>query len=91
MQSENIKNEWKGVTLDELRFMRASSLIRLEIQKEYLKKKMGETLPFNTQRPGTLMSEISNKLSFAQKALLFFKGIKLTTSLISFFRKSKRR
>ena len=32
------QTEWKGVTIEELRFMRASALIRLEMQKDYLKR-----------------------------------------------------
>ena len=31
-------NTWNGVTIDELKYMRAASLIRLEMQKDYLKR-----------------------------------------------------
>lgn len=90
-QNDDIRGEWKGVTLDELRFMRAASLIRLEMQREYLRKKIGETLPINAQNTGALVNGISGKLSFVQKTLLFIKGVRLTSSLISFFKRSKKK
>lgn len=90
-QNEQVNQAWKGVTYDELKFMRASSLIRLEIQKSYLKKKIGETLPQNKSNTVGLINGISSKLTFVQKTLLFIKGIKLASSLYSFFKRDKRR
>lgn len=83
--------EWNGVTLDELKFMRAASLIRLEMQKEYLTRKAIETLPIKQDKNGGFIGGLTDKLTFVQKTILFIKGIKLATSIISFFKKSKNR
>ena len=90
VKDEKFLNEWNGLTIDELRFMRASSLIRLEIQKEYLKRKIGETTPFGkSSSRGSLLYDFSNKLTLVQKMILVFKGIRVVTSLISFFKRNK--
>ena len=92
MNKQDIDNtsidSWKGVTIDELKFMRAAALIRLEFQKEILKKKAAATLPSRLSSSG-LVSDMASKMSFAQKVMLAFKGVKLASSIISFFRKSK--
>ena len=82
---------WNGVTIEELKFMRASTLIRLEMQKEYLKKKTAEILPVGMSSSTGLVSSINKKLTFAQKAILFIKGAKLAGNVISLFRKSRKR
>lgn len=91
---ENMENNvetWNGVTIEELRFMRASVLIRMEMQKEFLKKKARETLPGNMNSSGTLVSNISGKLTLAQKMILVFKGAKLAASIYSLFKRNKKR
>lgn len=90
-QNEQHNEEWRGVSFEELRLMRASSLIRLEMQKEYLKKKISETLPINKGNAVGIVGGISGKLTFIQKTLLFIKGVKLASSLFSFLKKNKRR
>lgn len=82
--------DWKGVTIEELKFMRASALIRLEIQKEYLLKKASETLPHGMTSPMSVVTGVSNKLTLVQKVILFAKGVRLASSVMSFF-KNKRR
>lgn len=79
--------EWKGVTIEELRFMRASALIRLEMQKDYLKRKAVDTLPSGVMGKNGMVAGIAAKMSIAQKVMLAVKGIRLATNLITFFRR----
>lgn len=85
------KNVWNGVTIEELKFMRATALIRLEMQKELLKKKTGETLPFGMSSSHGVIGNINRNLTFVQKAILFVKGVRLATGIVSFFKSSKKR
>lgn len=85
------KNVWNGVTIEELKFMRATALIRLEMQKELLKKKTGETLPFGMTSSQGVIGNINRNLTFVQKAMLFVKGVRLATGIVSFFKSSKKR
>lgn len=85
------KNVWNGVTIEELKFMRAAALIRLEMQKELLKKKTGETLPFGVSSSRGVIGHINRNLTFVQKAVLFVKGVRLATGIVSFFKSSKKR
>lgn len=85
------KNVWNGVTIEELKFMRAAALIRLEMQKELLKKKTGETLPFDMSSSHGVIGNINRNLTFVQKAILFVKGVRLATGIVSFFKSSKKR
>lgn len=76
---EPVNEPWKGVTLDELKFMRAKALIRLEMQKEYVKHRSVGLVPFAGGEGA--------KTSFVQKILLFAKGIKMASSLFSIFKR----
>lgn len=78
---EPVNEPWKGVTLEELKFMRAKALIRLEMQKEYVKHRSSGLVPFVGG------SGEGAKTSFVQKILLFAKGIKMTSSLFSIFKR----
>lgn len=86
---ESAVDTWKGVTMEELKFMRASALIRLEIQKDYLVRKANETLPMSVSSPVGLLSGMAGKMSLLQKVLLVIKGVKLATNFVSFFRKKR--
>lgn len=86
----NSANSWNGVTIEELKYMRASSLIRLEMQKEYLKRKIATTMPALSNNKGDAMSGITSKMSFIQKVFLFAKGIRLAVNVINYFRKTKK-
>ena len=81
---------WNGVTIEELRFMRASALIKLEMQKSYLKRKAAETLPVGTIGKGANIAAFSAKMSLIQKVILVAKGMRLASNIVSFFRKNKR-
>ena len=84
------QTEWKGVTIEELRFMRASALIRLEMQKDYLKRMSADILPNRTNGVSSLVGGISSKMTFLQKILLFAKGAKMAVSLVSLFKKARK-
>lgn len=86
---ESVVDTWKGVTMEELKFMRASALIRLEIQKEYLVRKANETLPMSVSSPVGLLSGMAGKMSMLQKVLFVIKGIKLAINFVSLFRKKR--
>lgn len=86
---ESVVDTWKGVTMEELKFMRASALIRLEIQKEYLVRKANETLPMSVSSPVGLLSGMAGKMSMLQKVLFVIKGVKLAINFVSLFRKKR--
>lgn len=90
-KQENSTNVWKGVTIEELKFMRAVAAVKLELQKDLLKNKASETLPAGMSSAQGVSSKINGKLSFIQKALLFVKGVRMATSVVSFFKSSKKR
>lgn len=86
--TNNTQSEvWNGVTLEELRFMRASALIRVEMQKEYLKRKTAETLPSNFSKNKGVINGFAGKMNFIQKAILIIRGARLVNNLFSLFRK----
>ena len=84
------QTEWKGVTIEELKYMRASALIRLEMQKDYLKRKSTEVLPVGSKGMSAMASGISSKMSLAQKIILFAKGAKMAVSLVSLLKKVRK-
>ncbi|MBE6309845.1 MAG: hypothetical protein E7080_02175 [Bacteroidales bacterium] len=86
----NSANSWNGVTLEELKFMRASSLIRLEMQKEYLKRKFTTTIPALSNNKANALSGITSKMTLIQKMFLFAKGVRLAVNVINYFRKTKK-
>ncbi len=86
---ESVVDTWKGVTMEELKFMRASALIRLEIQKDYLVRKANETLLMSVSSPVGLLSGMAGKMSMLQKVLLVIKGVKLAVNFVSLFRKKR--
>ncbi len=86
---ESVVDTWKGVTMEELKFMRASALIRLEIQKDYLVRKANETLPMSVSSPVGILSGMASKMSMLQKVLLVIKGVKLAVNFVSLFRKKR--
>jgi hypothetical protein len=50
MEDTNVTNKnnssaWNGVTIEELKYMRAIALVKLAMQKELLKKKASKTIP----------------------------------------------
>ena len=83
-------NTWNGVTIDELKYMRAASLIRLEMQKDYLKRKVATSIPMLSSEKRGAVSRISSGMTKVQKILLFVKGVRLATNLFSYFKKSKK-
>lgn len=87
INNSNQSEVWNGVSIEELRFMRASALIRLEMQKEYLKRKTAETLPSNMVGKKGVVNGIAGKMNFVQKAILVIKGVRLANNIISLFRK----
>jgi hypothetical protein len=76
--------QWNGVSFEELKFMRAKALIKLEMQKEHLKHKTHSINPFK-QASGNKIK--SSKLSFIQRILLFVQGVKMANSIIKLFKK----
>jgi hypothetical protein len=83
-------NTWNGATIDELKYMRAASLIRLEMQKDYLKRKVATSIPMLSSEKRGAVSSISSGMTKVQKILLFVKGVRLATNLFSYFKKSKK-
>lgn len=81
------KGAWDGYTIEELKFLRATALIRLQFQKERLAQQAGATLPSGKG----LGFGLADKMSFASKVILFIKGLKLANNLFSLFRTSKKK
>lgn len=86
----NSENSWNGVTIEELKYMRASALIRLEMQQEYLKRKLATTIPASSNNKGYALSRLTSKMTLLQKVILFAKGVRLATNVIGYLRKNKK-
>lgn len=89
--SKSSSNAWTGVTIEELKYMRAVALIKLEMQKELLKKKASKTLPQSNTTSQGIIGNINKKLTLVQKIILIMKGVRLASGVISFFKSSKKR
>ncbi len=77
-ESENA--EWKGFTIDELRYRRAYLLARCELSKDQMMRAMGEAkqgLPLSGASHG-IMGKILGSLNYLDYALIAFRiGSKL--------------
>ena len=60
------KAEWKGYTLDELRYMRAYTAARIEISRDRLKK-------VNPVKSGGMLGKVLGTLSYLDIALVTFR------------------
>lgn len=89
--SNDSSSAWNGVTIEELKYMRAVALVKLELQKELLKNKTREKFPFGSTTSQGLIGGITNKLTLVQKIMLFMKGVRLASSVVTFFKTSKKR
>ena len=85
----NTVDTWKGLTIDELKYARASSLIRLEMQKEYLKRKVATTAPILSGNKSNSVKGAASKMTAIQKILLVVKGVRMAKNMISLIKKSK--
>lgn len=89
--NKNNSSAWNGVTIEELKYMRAIALVKLEMQKELLKKKASKTIPMGSASTQNIIGNLNNKLTLVQKIMLFMKGVRLASGVISFFKSSKKR
>lgn len=77
---------WKGYTLEEIRYKRAVNLLKLEITRErIMSRKPG--LGINNSFYSSLFLRVFKSLSLAEYALIFFKGVKQAEKIIRLFRR----
>ena len=64
--NKNNSSAWNGVTIEELKYMRAIALVKLEMQKELLKKKASKTIPMGSASTQNIIGNLNNKLTLVQ-------------------------
>lgn len=80
--------EWQGYTIDELRYQRALTSARLEIQKERLLNQYAAIRGnFGSLKPTGIYGKIFNSLSFIDYGVLAFRTIRRVTGIIRSFRR----
>lgn len=68
---------WSGITLEELKFRRATKLIQLEMQKDVLARKLKSTLPHAIDSPLGAIGKVTSKMSIMQWILIGYRGSRL--------------
>lgn len=67
------KAEWKGYTLDELRYMRAYTAARIEISRGRLKRNFTGLKKANPVKSGGMLGKVLGTLSYLDIALVTFR------------------
>lgn len=67
------KDEWKGYTLDELRYMRAYTAARLEINRDHLRRNFANVKDGGAFHTKGLFGKILGTLSYLDIAIMTFK------------------
>lgn len=67
------KESWKGYTLDELRYMRAYTAARIEINRDRLKRNFGGVKNFKPSSATGLLGKVLGTLSYLDIALVTFR------------------
>ncbi|MCH5326999.1 MAG: hypothetical protein J1E29_07345 [Duncaniella sp.] len=82
--------DWQGYTLDELRYMRAYTAARIEINRERLTARMAEITDFNKKGAGAkgIVGRIIGAMSYIDMAVIVWK---ISSSAFRLFRSVRRR
>lgn len=82
--------DWQGYTLDELRYMRAYTAARIEINRERLTARMAEITDFNKKSAGAkgIVGRIIGAMSYIDMAVIVWK---ISSSAFRLFRSVRRR
>ena len=82
-------NQWKGYTLDELRYRRALVGARMEIEKYRLNAltEQYRRMPQRLSGSGSLLGRVLGAFSYAEYAIV---GFKLVRGIMKLFRKRRR-
>lgn len=67
------KPEWKGYTLDELRYMRAYTAARLEINRERLQQNFVAMKDYSPMNKSGLLGKVLGTLSYIDIAVLTYR------------------
>ncbi|MBD5300694.1 MAG: hypothetical protein K2M71_04595 [Duncaniella sp.] len=83
------KPEWKGYTLDELRYMRAYTMARLEINKEHLQHNVVSMKDYSPVSKSGMLGKLLGTLSYIDIALLTYRIGSRAFKTVRFFRKKR--
>lgn len=65
--------DWRGYTLDELRYMKAYTAARIEINRDRIKRNAAEMKNFSPVRSHGILGKILGTLSYLDIALVTFR------------------
>ena len=83
--NKNNSSAWNGVTIEELKYMRAIALVKLEMQKELLKKKASKTIPMGSASTQNIIGNLKTVCPILSVCFLYRRLISLKISLDYFF------
>lgn len=90
----NAKQEWRGYTIDELKYLRAVALVKLEMQKgrlaESFKAATGSLAETKSRLLGTKGKRFTGKLKYFNYLIIGYKSVRTAINLWRSF-KGKRR
>lgn len=84
---EKPKAEWKGYTLDELRYMRAYTAARLEINRDRMQRNFANLKNAGPVSKSGILGKILGTLSYLDIALVTFRIGNKALRAMRFFRK----
>lgn len=83
------KPEWKGYTLDEIRYMRAYTAARLEINREHLQHNFTSMKDYTPMNKSGLLGRVLGTLSYIDIALLTYRIGSRALKTLRFFRRKR--
>lgn len=70
--------EWKGYTLEEIRFQKMLAMAKAEIGRQFFMERVAELTAENS-RPATIIGKLTSALSYFDYAVLAFRLVKSAT------------
>lgn len=90
--AEPAKSKWRGYSLDELRYHKALTLVRMEVQKERIlatkQEAMTTAVPHNFI--GAIWRKFTANPSIAKYAMMGLKAFSIGRTIYGFFHRRKR-
>lgn len=94
LTADDEKLQWKGCTIDELRYRRALTLVKLEMQKSRLSESFGavtgKITAARTGITGLLGGRFDGKWKFLNYVVMGYRSMRIAMDLWGIFRRKKR-
>ena len=81
------KENWEGYTLEQLRYMRAYTAARLEINKDRLRQNFSQVKSLPALRASGILGKVLNSISYIDLAMLAFKIGSKAFKTVKWFRR----